>query len=83
MGILEIFVVFIMAWWLVFVPILSAGTRSQHEAGAVSPGSDPGAPEKIDFRPKLLIATGGAALITFLVWLALYFHMLDFFVSKR
>ena len=32
MGIFEAFVVFFMSWWVIFLPTLSAGTRSQHEA---------------------------------------------------
>ena len=45
MGMFEAIVVFVISWWLVFLPTLSAGTRSQHEAGAVVPGSERGAPE--------------------------------------
>ena len=82
MGLLEIFVVFVISWWIVFLPILSMGTRSQHEADAVIPGSERGAPEKISWRPKLIIATAGAALITLALWMALYFHWLDFALPK-
>ena len=59
MGVFEVIVVFAGAWWLIFLPILSAGTRSQHEADAVIPGTERAAPEKIAWLPKLLIATGG------------------------
>ncbi len=83
MGAVELSVTFIMAWWLVFLPILSMGTRSQAEADAVIPGTDTGAPEKIKFGPKLLAATIGAVLITGMVWLALYLHWLDFFIPKQ
>jgi len=82
MGLLEIFVVFVISWLIVFLPILSMGTRSQHEADAVIPGSERGAPEKISWRPKLIIATAGAALITLALWMALYFHWLDFALPK-
>jgi len=80
MGIFEAIVVFVGAWWLVFLPILSAGTRSQHEADSVSPGTERAAPERIAFLPKILIATAGAAAITFLVWLTLYLGWLNFMV---
>jgi predicted secreted protein len=82
MGVFEVIVVFVISWWVVFLPSLSAGTRSQHEAGTVSPGSERGAPEKIAWKPKILIATGGAALITLLVWLTLRFGWLAFMVPK-
>ena len=82
MGIFEAIVVFVISWWVVFLPSLSAGTRSQHEAGAVSPGSERGAPEKISWTPKILIATAGAALITLLVWMALRLGWLAFMIPK-
>ena len=83
MGIFEVIVVFVCSWWLVFLPILSAGTRSQHEADAVAPGTERGAPEKPGFVPKLMIATAGAALITFLIWLALFMGWLEFLIPKE
>lgn len=83
MGIFEAIVVFVCSWWLVFLPILSAGTRSQHEAGAVSPGTERGAPEKPSFMPKILIATAGALVITFLVWLTLAMGWLEFMIPRE
>jgi predicted secreted protein len=82
MGVLEVFVVFVISWWIVFLPTLSAGTRSQHEAGAVSPGTDRAAPEKIKWTPKIIIATAGAAAITLMLWLALRFGWLDFVIPR-
>lgn len=82
MGIFEGVVVFWSAWWLIFLPILSAGTRSQHEAGAVIPGTDLGAPEKVSWRWKFIIPTIGGALVTFLLWLSLHMHWLDFMIPK-
>jgi predicted secreted protein len=81
MGIFEAILVFSISWWLVFLPVLSAGTRSQHEAGAIVPGTDPAAPETIRFRTKLLAATVGAALITFLVWATLKIGFLNFIAA--
>ncbi len=82
MGIFEAIVVFVCSWWLVFLPTLSAGTRSQHEAGDIIPGSERGAPERISWKPKIVIATAGATLITVLVWATLYFGWLSFMVPK-
>lgn len=79
MGPFEVIVVFANAWWIVFLPILGIGTRSQEETGSVVPGTERGAPVKIGMRAKLCIATGGAALITFLIWVALQLHLLDAF----
>jgi predicted secreted protein len=82
MGIVEVIVVFFITWWVVFLPTLSAGTRSQHEAGTIVPGSERGAPERISWTPKFLIATGGAAAITLLVWMTLTFGWLSFMIPK-
>jgi predicted secreted protein len=83
MGIFEAIVVFVGAWWLFFLPVLSAGTRSQHEAGTVLPGTERGAPEGIRWRWKFIIPSAGAALVTFLLWLALHMHWLDFMIPRR
>ncbi len=83
MGIFEAIVVFVGAWWLILLPILSAGTRSQHEAGEVIPGTERGAPEGVRWGWKFMAATGGAALVTFIVWLSLHMHWLDFMIPRR
>jgi predicted secreted protein len=82
MGIFEGIVVYVCSWWLIFLPILSAGTRSQHEAGTVIPGTEHSAPERIGWRWKILVPTLGAAALTFLLWLALRMHWLDFMIPR-
>lgn len=77
MGIFEAGVVFIIAWWLFFLPSLSAGGRSQVESGEVVPGSEPGAPTHWNIRNKLLFATAGALVITALVWVTISLGLLD------
>jgi predicted secreted protein len=42
--------IYFVIWWTVLFAVLPWGVRSQHEAGEISPGSDPGAP----VRPLLL-----------------------------
>ena len=63
--------------------MLSAGTRSQQDAGTVIPGSERGAPEKISWRWKIIVPTAGAVLVTFLIWLTLHMHWLDFMIPRR
>lgn len=82
MGIFEGIVVFICSWWLIFLPMLSAGTRSQHESDTVIPGTERAAPVAISWRWKFIIPTAGAVLCTFLVWLTLHMHWLDFMIPK-
>ena len=82
MGIFEAIVVFICSWWLIFLPMLSAGTRSQHEAGEVIPGTERAAPVLVRWRQKIIIATAGAVAVTFLLWLALHMHWLDVMIPR-
>jgi hypothetical protein len=46
----------------------------------VVPGSERGAPERIAWRPKFIVATAGAAAITLLIWMTLYFGWLSFMI---
>lgn len=82
MGVFEAIVVFVMIWWVVFLPSLSAGTQSQHEAGEVIPGTDRAAPTVTRLVPKLLLATGVAFAGTVLVWVVLHFGWLNFLIPK-
>jgi predicted secreted protein len=36
--------IYFIVWWLVLFTVLPWGVRSQHEAGDIAPGTDPGAP---------------------------------------
>ena len=83
MGIFEGIVVFVCSWWLIFLPLLSAGTRSQDEAGAVIPGTERAAPVSVGWRWKFIIPTVGAVAVTFLIWLTLHMHLLDFMIPRR
>lgn len=74
MGIFEAAVVFVIGWWIVFLPSLSAGGTSQSEVGDVAPGTEPGAPQVFRLKRKILYATIGAALITSLVWLGVSYY---------
>ncbi len=82
MGIFEGIVVFVCSWWLVFLPMLSAGTRSQYESDNVIPGTERAAPVAISWRWKFIIPTAGAVLSTFLVCLTLHMHWLDFMIPR-
>ncbi|MEZ6031287.1 MAG: DUF1467 family protein [Hyphomonadaceae bacterium] len=67
---------------MILLPTLSAGTRSQEESGSVIPGTEGAAPVRVGWLWKLLIPTIGAALVTFLLWLALSLGWLDFMIPK-
>jgi predicted secreted protein len=65
----SIIAVFFVVWWLSFVAVLPIGNRSQHEAGQVVAGTDPGAPVAPRMIRKILISTVLAiALTALLLW---------------
>jgi len=59
--------IYFIIWWVVLFAVLPWGVRSQHESGAVAPGTDPGAPTIPRLRAKLVWTTIVAALV-FAVW---------------
>lgn len=74
MGLFEAVVVFVIVWWLIFLPMLSAGGQSQAEAGDVAPGTEPGAPRVWNARNKLVATTISAFVLTGLVWLGMTYY---------
>jgi predicted secreted protein len=64
--------VFFTLWWVMLFMMLPIGVRSQAEAGEVSPGTDPGAPETPAIGRKMVWTT----IVTAVVWsiLALVIH---------
>ena len=57
------FAIFFLIWWVVLFAVLPWGIRSQHEAGDMVPGTDPGAPAIANLLRKLLWTTLVAAVI--------------------
>jgi predicted secreted protein len=55
--------IFFLIWWVVLFAVLPWGIRSQHEDGAMAPGTDPGAPILPRLGRKLLWTTLVSALI--------------------
>ncbi len=52
--------VFLVVWWLSFIAVLPIGNRSQHEVGAITAGTEPGAPA----APRLLFRAAVATLVS-------------------
>lgn len=67
--------IYFLIWWLVLFVVLPWGVRSQHEDGAIAPGSDPGAPVIPRLRRKLLWTTVVAGLV-FALWYFVYTYRL-------
>jgi len=57
------FAIFFLIWWVVLFAVLPWGIRSQHEAGDMIPGTDPGAPAIPNLLRKLLWTTIVSAII--------------------
>jgi predicted secreted protein len=49
--------IFFLIWWVVLFAVLPWGVRSQHEAGEMVPGTDPGAPLIPNLWKKLIWTT--------------------------
>jgi predicted secreted protein len=81
-GVFEAIVVFVITWWLVFLPILSAGTRSQAEAGDVAEGTDPAAPVAAGLPGKALIATSVAGVVTLLAFVGMQLGWFSFLLPQ-
>lgn len=62
---------FFILWWMVLFAVLPFGVRSQMEAGAVVPGSEPGAPSKPYLLRKLVATT----LVTILVMAGIIWYI--------
>jgi len=51
------FAIYFLIWWVILFAVLPWGVRSQHEDGAIAPGTDPGAPVIPNLKWKLLWTT--------------------------
>jgi predicted secreted protein len=68
---------YFVIWWLVLFAVLPFGIRSQHEAGDVVPGSEPGAPVTPRLARVVGITTLAAAGVFLLVWYVYVENILD------
>lgn len=62
------FAIYFIIWWTTLFASLPFGVRSQIEAGRVSPGTEPGAPEQPRFGRIIMVNTLVAGLLFGLVW---------------
>jgi predicted secreted protein len=63
MSITTVLAIYFIIWWVVLFAVLPWGVRSQHEAGEVVPGSDPGAPAVHLLWRKVIWTTAIASVI--------------------
>mgnify|MGYP002784687621 CR=1 FL=1 len=55
--------IYFILWWLTLFAILPFGVRSQIEAGAVVPGSEPGAPHRSAMLRNVVWTTAVSAVL--------------------
>ena len=66
-------------WWVVFLGILPIGVTSHAEAGIdKGDGGDPAAPVDPKLKKKAITTTWVSAVIFAVVWLAFFFHLINF-----
>lgn len=68
MPLISVVAIYLVVWWLCLFAVLPIGAHSQHDAGEVHRGSEPGAPALLRLWPKLLATTGVAAIVTALLF---------------
>jgi predicted secreted protein len=71
------FAVFFLIWWVVLFAVLPWGIHSQHEGGAIAPGTDPGAPVLPKIGRKLMLTT----LVAGVLFAAFYVVMVNRLVT--
>ena len=67
--------IYFIIWWVVLFAVLPWGVRSQQEHGAITPGSDPGAPASPGLKRKLVWTTIVAGIV-FALWYVVYTYRL-------
>ena len=67
--------IYFVIWWIVLFAILPWGVHSQHEAGEMTPGTDPGAPMLSNMKLKLVWTTV-VATVVFAAWYFVYVYRL-------
>ena len=76
MSIATAIAIYFVIWWVVLFAVLPWGVRSQHESGAVAPGTDPGAPAIPRLKAKLAWTTIVAAVVFAIWYVAIYVYRL-------
>ena len=75
MSIFTALAIYFVIWWVTLFAVLRWGVRSQHEAGEMTPGTDPGAPTLANVKLKLVWTTIVASVV-FAAWFVVYFFRL-------
>ena len=69
--------IYFVIWWVVLFAVLPWGVRSQHEDGAIAPGTDPGAPTIPMLARKLIWTTLVASVVFALCFLVYKYRLVS------
>jgi predicted secreted protein len=69
-------VVFTIVWFVVLFMVLPIGATSQHEAGEIEPGTEPGAPVRPRLWYKFQLTTGISVAVFLVVWAVIDFGLI-------
>ena len=75
MDIASTMIVFILTWWMVLFMVLPWGVEME---GANKEGTLPAAPKRHNVKKKMLITTGIAFVLTFIIVAAINANVVDF-----
>jgi predicted secreted protein len=73
--------IYFVIWWICLFMVLPIGAHSQHDAGQVVQGTEPGAPALFRIWPKLVITTVLALAVLGLVYWGLQNPWLQRYVA--
>ena len=70
--------VYFVIWWTILFAILPFGIKSQHEAGDIVPGSEPGAP----VRPQLLKRMLWNTVVSAVIWVGVNLAYVRYYLGQ-
>jgi predicted secreted protein len=82
MSVVGILAVYFVIWWVTLFAVLPIGMRSQQEQGSVVPGSEPGAPARMNFGKIILINSCVSAVVFGLFWIVYVQNAFDLQVVR-
>jgi len=73
----NVFLIYILFWWVTLFMVLPFGVRGQAEEGEIVQGSEPGAPVQASIKKKFLITTVLSAIFCTIFFVIDYYNLID------
>jgi predicted secreted protein len=68
---------YFILWWLLLFTVLPWGIHGQHENDDVTPGTEPGAPQKPLMLRKIIQTSVLAAVVWMIIYIIITFNLID------